>query len=125
MILTIAGCRPDPALTQLFTPSHPQLGRYEACATPQPLALVAPSGWTIGAESGLDVFGSVDRAGGLDRAALARLYGGRPARVARGWTQDGMHFESLTLVSPYPNASLTALEPGTLVVRFVLDGPLR
>ena len=67
----------------------------------------------------VSVFGGV---GGLDRSALARLYGGRRANVARGWIDEAGRFESVTLVSPYPNASLTALEPGTLIVRFVLDG---
>ena len=109
-------------MTRLFTPSHPQLGRYEACATPEPLSLVAPSGWQIDAIAPLDAFSGSDRVGGIDRAALARLYGGRPAHVARGWIDDPTHFESVMLVSPYPDAALTTLEPGTLIVRFVLDG---
>jgi hypothetical protein len=116
---TIPTCRADPVLTRLFTPAHPQLGRYEVCATSRPIADVAPRGWTVDARPALDAFGAI---GGFDKAELARLYGGRRAQVARGWTQDGDHFEAVTLVSPYPNASLTSLEPGTLIVRFVLDG---
>jgi hypothetical protein len=118
----VPACRADPVLTRLFAPAHPQIGRYEVCATPRPLPLVAPDGWTIDAVSPLDAFAGIDRVGGLDRAALARLYGGRPAHVARGWIDERAHFESVTLVSPYPDASLTTLEPGTLIVRFVLDG---
>jgi hypothetical protein len=122
---TISACRADPVLTRLFTPAHPRLGRYEVCATPRPLADVAPRGWTIDAVGALEAFGGSNvfgGVGGLDRSALARLYGGRSANVARGWLQDAGRFESVTLVSPYPNVSLTALEPGTLIVRFVLDG---
>jgi hypothetical protein len=119
---SIPACRPDPVLTRLFTPSHPQLGRYEVCTTPRPLADVAPRDWTIDAVQALDAFGGIGASGGLDRSALARLYGGRRANVARGWIEDADRFESVTLVSPYPNVPLTRLEPGTLIVRFVLDG---
>jgi len=118
----LPSCVTDPILTRMFTPAHPQIGRYEACATPQPLDRVAPRGWTVDAVPPLDAFGGVDRVGGLDRAALARLYGGRPAHVARGWNDEAGRFESVTLISPYPDAGLDALQPGTLIVRFVLDG---
>jgi hypothetical protein len=65
----------------------------------------------------LDAFGS----GGLyDRAALARLYGSRRPSVARGWIDEAGRFESLTLISPHPDAGLTRLEPGTLIIRFIL-----
>ena len=37
----------DPALAALWTPRHPQLGRYEVCTTPRPLADVADPSWTI------------------------------------------------------------------------------
>jgi hypothetical protein len=105
----------DPALAALFTPAHPQLGTYQVCTTPQPLAEVAPAGWTIEALEPLDAFGT---AGPYRRSALARLYGGRRPMVARGWTSDGERFESVTMISPYPDRSLTRLEPGTLVVRW-------
>ena len=64
----------------------------------------------------LDAFGS---AGPYDRA-LARLYGGRRVTVARGWTEHGNPFESLTLISPRPGATLARLMPGTLVIRHVI-----
>ncbi|HEV3139494.1 MAG TPA: hypothetical protein VGY57_03205, partial [Vicinamibacterales bacterium] len=63
----------------------------------------------------LDAFGS---AGRYDRSALARAYGGTRARVARGWRKTGDRFESITLISPYPDATLTRLNPGTLIIRF-------
>ena len=107
----------DGTLTKLLTPQHPQLGRYEACTTTEPLTHVAPAGWTIEALEPLDAFG---RAGTYNRSALARLYGSRRPSVARGWIQDGDRFESVTLVSPFPNASLTRLESGTLVIRYFI-----
>jgi len=66
----------------------------------------------------LDAFGA---ARSYDRAALAELYGGIRARVARGWTRMPDRFESLTFISPYPNAAMTSLEPGTLVIRWTCD----
>jgi hypothetical protein len=40
-------------------------------------------------------------------------------QVARGWTRAGDRFESITRLSPYPDASLTRLLPGTLEIRFI------
>ena len=104
-------------LTALFTPARPQLGRYEVCTTREPLAAVARPEWRIETVPPLDAFGA---AGAYDRAALSRLYGGRRVTVARGWTEHGDRFESLTLISPHPDATLTRLMPGTLVIRHVI-----
>jgi hypothetical protein len=65
----------------------------------------------------LDAFGS---GGAYDRSAVSRLYGGRLASVARGWFRDGERFESVTFVSPYPDATLSRLLPGTLIIRFII-----
>ena len=107
----------DAALTALFTPARPQLGRYEVCATREPLTAVARPEWRIETVPPLDAFGT---AGAYDRAALSRLYGGRRVGVARGWTEQGDRFESLTLISPHPDATMTRLLPGTLVIRHVI-----
>jgi hypothetical protein len=107
----------DPVLTALFTPPHPLLGVYEVCATAEPIEAVAESGWKIENLEPLDAFGS---AGTYDRFAVSRLYRGRRARVAHGWHQDGDRFESITLISPYPDPSLTRLLNGTLVIRFTV-----
>jgi hypothetical protein len=108
----------DPAFAALFTPERPVLGRYEACTDPRPLAEVAPSDWMVEALEPGDAFGG---AGAYDRAAVARLYGGSRARVARGWSESGDRFEAVTLISPYPNAAVTKLEPGTLIIRWICD----
>jgi hypothetical protein len=107
----------DERLTALFTPLRPQRGRYEVCTTPRPLPNVAEPSWAVELDGPLDAFGP---AGPYDRSALAQLYGGRRAAVARGWVEDDGQFEAITLISPYPNATLTALEPGTLVIRYFL-----
>jgi len=107
----------DPRFAALFTPRVPQLGRYEVCATDHPLPAVARPAWRVESIPPLDAFGA---AGRYDRSAVARLYGGRRATVAHGWVQENGRFESITLISPYPDPTLTRLLPGTLVVRFII-----
>ena len=111
--MILASC--DPALVPLFTPAHPRLGRYEVCASSEPLQ---PVNGPIEALEALDAFGA---AGTYDRPALSRLYGGSRVQVARGWTRTATGFESMTRLSPYPDASLTRLLPGTLEIRWTLD----
>jgi hypothetical protein len=115
--LALPGLTCDGALTGLFTPRRPLMGRYEVCTTRQPLQAVLPDGWTVENLGPLDAFGN---AGTYDKASVARLYGGRRAAVARGWIQEDGHYESVTLISPYPDASFRRLEPGTLVIRFII-----
>ena len=113
----------DPAMTALFTPPRPALGRYEVCTTTDPLEEVAAG--TGGPHYGpsellepLDAFGA---AGSYSRAALTRLYAGKRVRVARGWLASADRFESVTLLSPYPDATLTRLLPGTIVITWTLS----
>jgi hypothetical protein len=103
----------DPALTALFTPRQPLMGRYEVCTTSEPL-----EDDQVEALEALDAFGT---AGTYRRSALARLYGGTRVRVARRWTASGGRFESVTRLSPYPDASLTRLSPGTMEIRFTIQ----
>jgi hypothetical protein len=108
----------DQALVPIFTPLRPRLGHYEVCTTSAPLERAAAEGFHYGhveqLEAG-DLFGSV---GSYDRAELARLYGGRRARVLRGWRQESDRFESVTLISPYPERDLRSLNAGTMLVRW-------
>jgi hypothetical protein len=108
----------DATLTALFTPPRPRLGRYEVCTTPEPLAAVTPEGWFVERVPPIDAFGT---AGRYDRSRVARLYGGRPATVARGWVKKDGTFEAITLVSPHPDATLTHLVEGTMVIRFIIS----
>src|SRR5262245_31832490 len=98
----------DPVLTALFTPEKPRLGRYEVCTTGESIETVADRGWKIEALDPLDAFGS---AGPYDRFAISRLYGGRRAQVAHGWHERDGRFESVTLISPYPDSSIKRLLP--------------
>src|SRR4051794_27209002 len=90
----------DPSLAALFTPAHPQRGRYEICTTADGIDRLAPG--DVEALEPLDAFGT---AGAYSRAAVTRLYGGTRVRVARRWRQEGARFESLTYLSPYPDAT--------------------
>jgi hypothetical protein len=107
----------DSAFAALFTPPHPQAGQYQACAHPEPLTSLIRPEWRVETTSPGDAFGS---AGLYDRSRVARLYGGRRVSVARGWLAEGGRLESLTLISPHPDSSLTRLEPGTLIIRHIL-----
>src|SRR5258708_1905115 len=113
----------DPALAALFTPPKPVVGRYEACVAAEPIEKVIESGAAgaaaqYGTVAQTDWPGAFGTAGPYDRARVARLYGGTAVRVARGWRKTGDRFESITLISPYPDATLTHLNPGTLIIRF-------
>src|SRR5882672_10998183 len=88
-LMILVSC--DPALVPLFTPPHPHLGRYEVCASSDPIRPV--NGGPIEALEALDAFGS---AGTYDRPALSRLYRGTRVQVARGWIREGSRFESIT-----------------------------
>ena len=114
----------DPLLGALFTPPRPELGRYEVCTTSAGLESAAGEGGTAGPQvriealEALDAFGA---AGPYNRAALVQLYGGTRVRVVRRWQQRGNQFISETLLSPYPDATLSRLNSGTMVIRFTLD----
>jgi hypothetical protein len=120
LLATSLSC--DPALTALFTPPRPGFGRYEVCTTPDPLEDVAAGAGTphYGPSELLDPLDAFGAAGPYDHSALARLYAGKRVRVARGWIDHGDRFESVTLLSPYPDASLGRLLPGTMIIRWVL-----
>jgi hypothetical protein len=73
-----------------------------------------PGAWIPREENPLDAFG---QGGTYDRWRVVRLYGSRRPRVARGPRhRRGLVDESWTMISPYPSADLTRLEPGTLLI---------
>jgi hypothetical protein len=117
--------RPAPEFVALFTPAHPP-GAYEAYVTgagleavleqldAEPATWRPPGAWTPVPTVARDAFGGH---GSHNPWALARLYGGRVARVARGPRGEGDRpAESWTLISPYPDPTLSRLEPGTLLL---------
>jgi hypothetical protein len=129
---------PSPAHARLFAPPH-ATAAYRFDVTPASIEEVAaffaslprrsPSApavedasgrggtkaaWKVESMTILDVF---DGAAMYDRSRLARLYGGKSARVARGpIRRDGAVVGTILLVSPYPDADLRQVNPGTLVM---------
>ena len=117
--------RPAPEFVALFTPARPA-GAYEAYVTgasldavlrrlgEEPATLRPPGAWTPVPTVARDAFGGHGTHNPWD---LARLYGGTVARVARGPRgAAGRTAESWTLISPYPDATLSHLDPGTLLL---------
>jgi hypothetical protein len=115
-----------PEYLPLFAPSGQRRDAYRAFVSSLDLdaaierlrlesGLQTPAGaWEPKAQLPFDAFGQTGR---YDRWKLARVYGGRRPRVARGpRVMDGEVREVWTLVSPYPDPSLTRLEPGTLLL---------
>jgi hypothetical protein len=77
-------------------------------------ALAAPGAWRPGFENAVDAFGS---GGTFDAGKLARLYGSRQARVARGPRGNGGRVEeSWMLISPFPSPDCERLNTGTLLM---------
>ena len=122
--------RDAPEFVRVFAPAAHQTA-YRAAVSEQTLETVlmtlahdeslvrTPGAWIARPQFVLDAFG---HSGSYDRSKLVRLYGSRQPRVVRGARMDaGRVVESWTLVSPYPSADLTRLEPGTL--RIVLRTP--
>jgi hypothetical protein len=109
----------DPALAALFTPARPRLGRYEVCVVQAPIESGRPNGPKYGEIEYLEPLDAFGTAGGYDRSRLAQLYGGRRVAVLRGWRQSEDDLESITALSPYPDASLTRLQTGTMIIRWI------
>jgi hypothetical protein len=115
-----AGFECTDALAFTFAPPVVRSSRQrspEVCVSNAPLASIVPAGWSIDALTAADVFAAVDP---RVKRAVAILYGGQRPQVARGWiARSDDELESVTLVSPRPDPSLTRLMPGTLLIRVV------
>jgi hypothetical protein len=88
------------------------------CTTTEPIENSTPADLHASKPEHLEALDAFGGAGAYDRAKLAALYGGRRATVVRGWRLSGGRFEALTLVSPYPDASLTRLNQGTMIIKW-------
>lgn len=120
----------SPAHAALFAPPA-RAGLFSFATTTETLEQVVayyrqrwpspdPRSWTIERSHPLDVF---DGAARFDRARLARVYGGKPARIARGpMVENGRVTHTVLLVSPYPEANMRELNGGTLIMTVVVPG---
>ncbi len=121
-------CRFNATLTRLFTPHFVPGTPYRVYVTAAVIDTVvsqfatlspapsSPGAWTIQEMDPLEALGN---AGPYDTAKVGRLYVGRRARVARGpLVQNGRTVATIMLMSPYPDPSLTRLEPGTMIIEF-------
>lgn len=116
----------DPALARLFTPLAVTPGTYVVYTSTEPIdALTArlrtldptPSdgAWT---PSRPEAHGAFGQEGVYDRFRLARLFNGKRVTVVRGsLVKDGQRL-AYTLVAPYPDATLTRIVEGTMVIEF-------
>ena len=119
-----------PELARLFTPQHVPAGTYQVTVVQEGieaalgvLRQTLPPGFRLGTPPGawqaqkLDPLDAFGRAGTYDRARMAQLYLGKKVSVARGPIElDGRAVGAVTLFSPYPDPTLTRLEPGTLLI---------
>ena len=122
---------PDEALTRLFTPLAVPAGTYVVYTSGEgiePLAarlreldpLPAPGAWT---PTRPEAHGAFGQEGVYDRARLARLFNGKRVTVVRGsLLRDGQRL-AYTLVSPYPDATLSRIVDGTMVIEFRVPPP--
>lgn len=118
--------RPDPALARLFTPLAAPAGTYTVYRSPSPIEPLAaglraldpapaPGAWEPARPEANTAFGQEGR---YDRARLARLFNGKRVTVVRGsLTREGSRV-AYTLVSPYPDASLSTIVEGTMTIEF-------
>ncbi len=116
----------DEALTRRFTPGSVARGTYVVYRSERGVSDLAaelkaqdlaPSqgAWKPERQDAREAFDGASRA---DRFRIAELYVGIHPFVARGsLVRDGRRL-AYTLISPYPDATLTRLEPGTLVIVF-------
>ena len=111
---------------RLFAPPPPRAAAYRLYVSPldvpavlrqmagDPGLLRPPGAWEARSLVAAEAFG---QSGNYERWRLARLYGARRPLVARGPTgEGGQGREAWTLISPYPDAELQTLQPGTLLI---------
>ena len=117
----------SPALERLFTPPAVPRDLYEVYESPRSIEQLAAAlrardaaphqgAWHVRQIGPGDAFGAE---GSYDRARLAMLVGGRRISVARGSLRnaDGT-LTGFTLLSPYPDPTLSELRTGTMIIVF-------
>ena len=117
----------DAALARLFTPLAVPSGTYVVYNSAETIETLtsrlraldpspaAPGAWQA---THPEAHGAFGQEGLYDRARLARLFNGKRVTVVRGsLTREGRRL-AYTLVSPYPDATLSRIVEGTMVIEF-------
>ena len=108
-------------MTVLFAPRRSQWGQFEVCTAAEPVIPPRSDGFTYTAVERLEALDAFGTAGAYDRSHLAQLYGGRRVQVVRGWRSSAGRFESVTRLSPYPDATLSRINAGTMIIRWTVE----
>lgn len=117
---------PDPALTRLFTPGSAPPGTYVIYRSGEEIGTLAArlraldtaparGAWEPARPEAPAAFG---QEGPYDRDRLARLFNGKRVTLVRGSLVHQGHRVAYTLVSPYPDATLSRITEGTMVIEF-------
>jgi hypothetical protein len=109
--------RDAPEYLDLVAPAGARRAAYRTYVSPRALDAVLRDldpRWQPKPLAPTDALGQTAR---YDRVALARLYGASRPLVARGPRPSARDVrEAWTLISPYPDPTLTRLQPGTLLI---------
>jgi hypothetical protein len=127
---------PAPSLARIFTPRQAPHGAYlvstvtdgiegalrtvKAALSPGSPEGEPAGSWQVQQLDPLEAFGTTAI---YDRSKVAQLYAGRRVSVVRGPIErSGRVVGATTLISPYPDSSLSRLETGTMVIVLRLTG---
>jgi hypothetical protein len=114
----------DDTLRLLFTPATFPAGTFTVHRTDERITTLAArlkgldpapadGAWHAERAGVFDAFGAE---GPYDKPRLARLFGGLSPVVARGTLVTPAGRLAITLIAPYPDASLSSLRQGTMVI---------
>ena len=117
---------PDPALTRLFTPLSVTPGTYLVYRSSEAIETItaqlraldpapAPGAWE---STRPEAHGAFGQEGPYDRDRLARLFNGKRVTLVRGSVVHQRQRVAYTLISPYPDATLSHIIEGTMVIEF-------
>lgn len=120
----------DDALRRLFTPLSAPAGTYTVFRSPRTIDELAATLKALDATPSKgawepqrpEIGGAFGQAGVYDRARLGRLFNGRRVTVVRGSMDVEGRRRAYTLVSPYPDPTLSHVADGTMVIAIDL-GP--
>lgn len=115
---------PDEDLRLLFTPASLPPGTFVVHRSVEDIGRLAArlktldpapaeGAWRVERAGVFDAFGAE---GPYDKARVARLFGGASPAVARGSLVTAQGRLAFTLISPYPDVSLSSLRKGTMVI---------